>query len=135
MTDDFQTVIDKFVVNTEAKMLAVTRTAIQSVVDEAQTTVSQGGKMRVDTGFLRSTGVGQIGGMPSGPSQRNKDVKYPWEADPVGVVLASLKMGDVFFFGWTAKYAKDREVFDGFVESAAQNWQIHVNNAVKRLKK
>lgn len=135
MADKFQTQIDKFVVNTEEKMLAVVKTSIEAVIDDAQTTKDQGGKMRVDTGFLRNSGLGQVGSMPSGPSNRNPKGKYVWTTDQLGVVLGTMKIGDVFYFGWTAKYARVRETYDGFLDSAAQKWQSHVDESVKRFKK
>lgn len=135
MAKDFETVVDKFVINTEKKMLIVVKESIEAVIEDAQTTTENGGKMRVDTGFLRNSGLGQVGTMPSGPSERNPRSKYAWTTDQLGVVLASMKMGDAFYFGWTAKYARHREVFDGFLDSAAQRWQSHVDESVRRFNK
>ena len=135
MTDKFLTQIDKFVVDTETKMLNVIRHSINAVVDDAQKTVEQGGKMRVDTGFLRNSGLSQIGSMPSGASKGDPKGKYMWTDNQLGINLNQMKAGDTFYFGWTANYAKYREVYDGFLDSAAQNWQAHVDEAVRRLKK
>ena len=135
MTDKFETQIDKFIINTEEKMLVVVREAIDAVIEEAQTPKDEGGKMRVDTGFLRASGVAQIGKMPSGPSVGDKKQTYEWATDQLGPILASFKIGDVFYFGWTAKYARVRETYDGFLDAAAQNWQSHINDAIKRFKK
>lgn len=49
--------------------------------------------------------------------------------------LIKMKIGDTFFFGWTAIYAKRQEVYNGFMESAIMNWQNIVNNQVRRLHK
>ena len=135
MADDFKTQIDKFVVNTEKKMLVVVRESIEATIEDAQTSVDKGGKMRVKTGFLHASGLGQLGSMPSGPSKGDPKGKYVWTTDQLGVILASMKIGDVFYFGWTAKYARHREVFDGFLDSATMKWQSHVDESVRRFKK
>lgn len=146
LTDKFETQIDKFVVDTQEKMLAVMRTSIDAVVKETQLPRKQGGRMRVDTGFLRWSGVSALNQIPRGPIRGRKrgklDPKEGMLAEYAGdggkaVVtnLSRMKIGDVFYFGWTAHYARYREAYDGFLAAALQNWQTHVNNAVKRLKK
>lgn len=135
MADKFLTQIDKFIVNTEEKMLAVVKTSIQAVIDDAQTSVDNGGKMPVITGFLRSSGIAQLGSIPSGPIRGDRNKKYTWTTAPLGVILASFNKGDVFYFGWTAKYARAREAHHAFLDSAVQNWQSHVDEATRRFKK
>lgn len=135
MVDKFEATIDKFVTESEQKMLIVARESIKAVVDESQTTVSDGGKMRVDTGFLRSTGLASLNAPPIGPSVRDKTQKYSWSGDSVTATLARMKFGDVFYFGWTANYAKYREVYDGFLISALQNFQQYVNESIRRFKR
>ena len=131
---DFESKIDAIIVNTQARLLAVVRTAISAVVDDAQTPVAKGGKMRVDTGFLRSTGLADVNKPPSGPTHGDKNQKYNWGGNYLNIALSKMKIGDSFYFGWTANYAKYREAFDGFLESALQRWQNHVDDAITRLK-
>ena len=50
---DFGVKLDKIIANTEKKMFAVFKDSFQDLIEEASTPVSAGGKMRVDTGFLR----------------------------------------------------------------------------------
>lgn len=140
----FDSQIDYFVINTQARLLAVTRTAISGVIDDAQQTVYKGGKMRVDTGFLRASGIAALNSIPAGesvgrkrqPGETEKPLSdYPTVDDYTKSVtlnraLAEMEVGDVFYFGWTARYAKYREAYDGFLESALQNWQSHVDKAV-----
>jgi hypothetical protein len=133
--EKFTTSIDKFVVDTEKKMLIVARESIEKLVEEAQTPVLKGGKMRVDTGFLRSSGVAALNAVPRGPSKGDKKQRYTWTGDSVTVTLAKMKLGDSFFFGWTANYTKYREAYDGFLDSALQKWQSYVNMSVRRFKK
>lgn len=122
--------VDKFIINTEERMLAVARQSISAVIEDAQVPVAKGGRMRVKTGFLRSSGLAELNTVPVGPTRGDPDGRYNWTADKLNLVLARMKLGDVFYFGWTANYARTREVFDAFLETAVQKWQTHVNNAV-----
>lgn len=119
--------VDDFIKVSEERMIALMQQSIQDVVNEAQQSRFKGGRMRVDTGFLRSTGAHSIGSLPSGPTARPRGEakipnSYDWDSGPLGVTLSKLKFGDVFFFGWTADYAEVREVYDGFLAGALQNW-------------
>jgi hypothetical protein len=136
---DFATQIDQIVVNTEQRLLNVMTSAIDALVKEAQTPIDDGGKMRVDTGFLRNSGIASLNAPPVGqtvgrrrlPGETSKPLPdYVWDAAPIEVVLNRMKIGDTFYFGWTARYARYREVFDGFLESAIMNWQNHVDKEV-----
>jgi hypothetical protein len=126
---NLKTQIDDFVINSNERMLAVVRQSISEVVEEAQTPVAKGGRMRVKTGFLRASGIATLNTLPSGQSKGDPKGSYTWKGESINVVLAQIKIGDVFFFGWTARYAKIREVYDGFLETSLQNWQSHVDKA------
>ncbi len=130
----FETQIDEIVVNTQARLLAVMRTAIKQTVEDAQLSDDYGGRMRIDTGFLRWTGLSSLKGIPSGPGRGEKDKTYIWNGDALNITLAKMKIGDTFYFGWTANYAKYREAYDGFLEAALQNWQTNVNAVVNKFK-
>lgn len=128
---DLITEIDRIVINSNARLLAVVRKSISDVIEDAQTPVAKGGKMRVDTGFLRSSGLASLNAPPRGLGRGDRKGTYTWNGEAINSVLARIKIGDVVYFGWTANYAKYREVFDGFLESAVQKWQNHVNSAVQ----
>lgn len=137
----FSVQIDAWVAESRDRLLKVARQSIQDVVEEAQTPVGKGGRLRVDTGFLRASGASSLTGMPYGPDKRMSDVpgSYPSPAEyttdaKVSVNLANLKMGDHFYFGWTANYAKVRELYDGFLVAALQNWQQIVQRNAEKLK-
>jgi hypothetical protein len=142
---DFNVVIDKFVADSKEKMLAVVKNSIQEVVQDAQTPIAKGGKMPVDTGFLRSSGTANLNNTPSGEILGRKrlpgeegvlaDYAVDDKASYLTDTLIKMKIGDTFFFGWTAIYAKRQEVYNGFMESAIMNWQNIVNNQVRRLHK
>jgi hypothetical protein len=134
--------IEDFVKESDARLLAVTRASIQDVVLNMQEPVAKGGRMRVDTGFLRNSGSAAIGAMPSGESERPSDAvkgQYNWSEDRLPIVLSKLEIGDTFYWGWTANYARYRELYDGFMEAALQQWgrivAFNTDTLRKRLKK
>lgn len=135
----FEEQINQFVDKTQQKLLNVARQAISDVIEESQTPVAKGGRMRVDTGFLRSSGVAALEEIPSGPTEGRKRAKdeigelYKIDGTSVNIALAKMKIGQTFFFGWTAKYAKVRETYDGFLEAALQKWQNTVDIAIKKF--
>lgn len=121
--------IDKFILDTEAKMLAMMRGAIQDAVNNAQQPVKKGGRMRVDTGFLRASGRAAVGSWPNGPSVKPSAAgpnSYTYDGAGVAAVLAKMQIGDTFYFGWTANYATYRELYDGFLEGSLQHWAQYV---------
>jgi len=116
--------IEDFVKTSEERMLAIMRQSIQDVADNAQQPVAKGGRMRVDTGFLRASGTGSLSGMPTGPGrgESKQPNSYSYNETSVTGTLAKMKFGDTFYFGWTANYARYRELYDGFLEGALQHW-------------
>lgn len=137
MITNLTSVIDKVVINTNARMLAVVRSAISDTIEQAQTPVAKGGRMRVKTGFLRASGGAALNAVPTGPrtgDRKAPDNYYSWKVESLNAVLARMKLGDTFYFGWTAHYAKIREVYDGFLETSVQNWQTQVNKAVQKFR-
>lgn len=109
----------------EQRMLAVMQSSLQDVVNEMQQPVAKGGKMRVDTGFLRASGRASLTAFPSGPSIKPSAAapnSYTWNGEAISATLIKMKFGDTFYFGWTANYARYRELYDGFLEAAMQHW-------------
>lgn len=137
----FSATMSDWVKETEERMLAVVKTAALDMVNDMQTSRAKGGRMRVDTGFLRASGRGAINVMPSGPSEKPADAPVgqytgiydDFDGYPLGAVIEDLKLGDTFFFGWTANYAAARNTYDGFVSVAVQNWQVYVDLAAKKV--
>jgi hypothetical protein len=135
--------IDEVVINTKERLLAVAQYAVRETIRDAQKTKREGGKMRVDTGFLRISGVASVNQLPIGPTRGRQRlpgeeskplVDYVYDGQPVAKVLNDLKIGDDVYFGWTAKYARVREFYDGFLESALMNWRKHVDTAVAKFR-
>lgn len=141
-TGSFSAAVDKWIAETEDRMIAVVRYATSDVIDEAQTAREKGGKMPVDTGFLRKSGTSHLNSMPTGPTRGESKVpnSYPSEETysdnaQVKVDLANLTMNDVFYFGWTAEYARKQNLDNGFADAAIQNWQQYVNTRASELMK
>lgn len=133
--------VDDIIAKTDERMTALVRQSLQDVINNAQTPTAKGGRMRVDTGFLRASGQASLNGMPTGPTRGESKVKHFYDDGSKNVVyveLAKLEIGATFYFGWTAEYAKYRELFDGFLEGALQHWSkivaFHADDLMRRIK-
>lgn len=121
-------------------MEIVTRLAVNALVESANTPTAFGGRMRVDTGFLRNSIAANVGAMPSGESQRpagatDGSIRYT-EGEAIELAIMRWKPPEgALFVGWTANYAPWREVKDGFVEAAVQRWDVFVSEAVAEAKR
>lgn len=133
MTLNFSAQVSDIVRRNEIKVDALIKTAVQDVIDDAQLSDDKGGRMRVDTGFLRASGQISLTGMPSGPERGEATGTYNPADENVALTLAGVKAGDTVYFGWTANYAAAREFYDGFLSGAVQKWQRFVDAACKRL--
>ena len=130
MAKSFSAQVDDWIAKSERLSMAVLQQATQAVINEANTPVAKGGRMRVDTGFLRNSLKANIGSMPSGESSEGDD----WDDSEVVLTLTRLQPGQVFYAGWTANYAEYREHYDGFLRLAAQKWQARVSTAARQLR-
>jgi hypothetical protein len=134
--------IADFVAKSDARLLAVVRNSVRDMVEDMQTPTGKGGRMRVDTGFLRASGRAAIGSVPSGPNQKPAGAptgQYTgaldtYDGTALNAVLLDLQIGETFFWGWTAAYAEVREVYDGFMDTAIQNWQNYVTINSERFR-
>lgn len=134
MSEKFSVSIEKFADKAQARTLAVAQMSIQNVIDDAQQPVAKGGRMRVDTGFLRASGSASLSGMPSGPVRGNAKDFYSPDGQSVTLTLAQFKLGMTFWFGWTANYARAREAKDAFLRLAAQKWPQFVSENIRKAK-
>lgn len=133
---NFHADVDAWVRKSQKRMERVAKTATLAVIEDAQRPVAKGGRMRVDTGFLRASGAVSLTGMPTGPS-RPDAVKAvtQLDADPNTVLtIGKAQIGDTIWFGWTANYATYRETQDGFLGIAVQKWQQMVDDAIRKVK-
>lgn len=121
----------------EKRMRAVAKESVQEVVKRAQLPRAKGGRMRVDTGFLRASIAAAIGHMPSGQSENL--VKQTFTSDGADGIAATLirwnpDKGETIFVGWTANYSVVREHKDGFMRGATEKWDLIVDEQAKRVK-
>lgn len=118
--------VDAIILQTQKRIDALIRQSVNDVIDDAQIPVAKGGRMRVDTGFLRASGQLSLTGMPQGPVRGDPKGSYDFDAAKVEVQLAGVTAGQTIFWGWTAGYAAYREAKDGFLAGAVQKWQTIV---------
>ena len=138
MAQTFTAALNTFRDKTKAQMQAVLSASVQDVMNEAQKPVAQGGRLPVDTGYLRNSLVSELNGSQVGTG-----------AGSYTLAAAAMEPGDVARFGWTAAYALRMENgFVGqdslgrtynqsgrhFVEAAALQWERIVQENVARLK-
>lgn len=112
-----------------ANIKTVRDEATQRVITLMQTPVGAGGRMRVDTGFLRASLRTTIGSANFAVVDRpDGGGTYTWDAGEVSLIIASAKITDPIEAVYTAKYARHREYGargqppDRFVALAAQQW-------------
>jgi hypothetical protein len=129
MARSFTAQLDAFAQKTERRMLAVARESIQDVMDDAQTPVAQGGRMPVDTGFLRNSVASGLNGSFGAPGPESYTLS-----------ISGMQLGDTVRFAWTADYAIYQELGaqgragKHFVGVAAAKWPQFVAANAARLR-
>lgn len=117
----FQAQIKAFADRSREKLEAVVKQSAQEVFSIAQTPKAQGGRMPVDTGFLRNSLIATLNGSAVGGG-----------ADAYTLAIAGAELGDTIFAGWTANYARFMEYGTSkatgnfYMLNAAQQWQAIV---------
>lgn len=144
MARSFHKSVDDWVGKVNSRTKAVVRSSINQLADHANKAGpsaarggvnSKGGKLPVDTAFLRSSFVSAIGQMPSGASKPSPGASdYDWDTNALVLTLARVKPGDVVFLGWTANYARAMEDRYGFMRSAAAKWPSIVEAKVREAR-
>lgn len=125
----------QFAMRSKMRQEAIFRQTVQTLAHRSNTPIAQGGKLPVDTGFLRASQAGSRIGMPYGPTkgQRNQVYATPF-AGPIELIVAQSNIGDTVWIGWTAEYAIYMEARYGFMRSEAQNWQFIVQQATNEVR-
>lgn len=139
----FSAQVDQFVRVSKQRMEDMFAYALSEMINDMQTPTAKGGRMRVDTGFLRASGRGALDGWPSGNGEKPADAPVgqytgiydDYDGRALDAILFNMELGDTFFWGWVANYGAIREIYDGFMEAPLQNWQTYVNTAVAKVKK
>lgn len=130
----FSASVDYWVRKARGNMLTVVRESASRLAEQAQTTIPEGGKLPIDTGYLRASFVAVLNAsLP--PTRRNPDpnVSYTYDGGPIDLTINSMKLGDVLTMGWTAEYAGVQEYKHGFQRSAAQNWPAIVRQVTREV--
>lgn len=126
---EFGKTVSDWVKRQELAMEAVVKEAAQDLAEDVTTPRAKGGRLPVDTGFLRNSIAAAVNSIPSGEPS---DV---FDMQPTILAINKVKAGDRLVIGFTAEYARAMEFKYFFVRSAAQNWPTHVTNATKRVEK
>ena len=133
----FSAQVGDWVLETEARLLAVFKSSAQELFSIAQTTRFEGGNLPFNLGFLRNSFVSGLNGSTSlsGP-------------DSYVIAIASAEIGDSVIGGWKADYARRMEYGFvgqdslgryynqrgfGYVRGAAIQWQDIVNRNAARI--
>lgn len=129
MAGSFTADLQRFGSKVQRRALDVARESIQDVIDDAQTPKAKGGRMPVDTGFLRNSLASGLNGS-FGPPNENSYI----------LTIGELDLGDVARFAWTAEYAIFQELGSSkqqgnhFVGVAAAKWPQFVEANARRIR-
>ncbi len=129
----FEAQVSAWARKAQARTDAVVKTAAAKVFEVAQTPRARGGRMPVDTAFLRATGSAALNRLPAGPSRPGEGNPGDWEAS-VTLTIAGMRAGDTIYMGWTAVYARKMEERYGFMKGAAAQWQSIVAQSAAEVK-
>lgn len=119
---------------------AVRNQSTQEVVEIMQTPTEKGGRMRVDTGFMRASLLGSTSAMPriNESAIPIKGNTYTFDEGQIEATILGAELDSTIYMGYTAAYAGHREYGargqtpDAFVRTAAQQWpQIVAKNVSK----
>jgi hypothetical protein len=141
MVKSFTAQLKGFADKTDRRALAVARESIQDVMDDAQTTTDEGGRMPVKTGFLRNSVASGLNGSGNfAPRKKPKDYSGGADNGAYLLTLAGMELGDVVRFAWTAEYAIHQELGaqgrtgKHFVGVAAAKWPQFVDANAARVR-
>jgi hypothetical protein len=132
--------VNSWVLATQERLTAVFQSSAQEVISEMQKPRSEGGNMRIDTGFLRSSMQVTVNGgaVPASQPNPNPNGTFAYNAQAASLVIAGAEIGDTITASYSANYAPFREYGtsgqgpDGFVRLAAVQWQVIVQHQTVR---
>jgi len=138
----FSASIDQWVLKTKQRAEAVFHESTERVVEEMQKPMGAGGRMRVDTGFLRASLLASTSQVPAiRPNARPiPGQSYNFDMGPISLVINGADLGATIYAGYVAGYAGYREYGangqapDAFVRTAAAKWPQIVSEVVRDVK-
>lgn len=128
--------VERWVMQSQQRMEAVFKESTKRTVNIAQELIP------VDTGFARASIRGSLESMPTiDPSARPvAGQEYHYNEGEITSVIASARMGDTIYIGWTASYVgfleagHSQKAPAGFVRLAALQWNTTVAAVSSELK-
>lgn len=137
MVKSFAAQISERVATYQKRLEATFKASAQDMAEEITLPTAKGGRMRVKTGFLRSSLMGSTASMPKirpdgKPPPDAEDGSFDLDAGSIEAVILGAQIGETIYLGFTAAYARPREYKDAFVEGAALNWQSTVTKNAKK---
>lgn len=132
-----------------ARLLAVRNDAVQAMIFDAQRTVGDGGRLPVDTGYLRASLIATLGDDRPGVTKAPEGGgSFSWDPGQINLVVDGAPADATLRFTYSAAYAmRVHYGFDGtdslgrsynqagryWVTMVAQNWQRYINAAAAEL--
>lgn len=132
----FDAQVDAWVLETKKRLLAVFQVATQNLFFEVIKPVGAGGRMRVDTGFLRASFRASLDAPILQNNPNPGGVSYTADTGAISLTINQAEIGQTIYGMFTANYARPREYGsrgrpgDGFVMTNAARWQDFVNEAI-----
>lgn len=126
----FQAQVDKWVLETRQRMIAVFRTAAQFVIEDVIE------RTPVDTGYARASWTVSL----DGPMPMRGAKGDGYQAPPYSLSIAGADLGDTIYLSAVANYmtylehGHSQQAPNGMVRLAAQAWPTHVAKAVAAAK-
>lgn len=139
MARSFSATVSERVSQYQRRLNATFKSSAQDLVEEVLRPAVEGGRMKIDTGYLRSSLRASTSSMPlinaqSRPPEDAAKNSYEPDSDTIEAIILGASINSTLFFGFTASYARPREYQDGFVRTAAQQWQqIVAKNAARSI--
>ena len=148
MAQGFADFVDQWTRQSEARMLAVFKRAVELLADELALSRYKGGRLPYDTGNLSRSLLAQIDAMPK-IKPEGDDGEGEFAGSDVGAVVATAMLGDAISLGYQANYARRmnygfvgtdslgrlyNQTGAGFVEYAASIWPILVGLAAEEIR-
>lgn len=141
-SNNFTASMKDWKIKTEKAIELVVKASAQDISNEMVLSVNEGGRMRVDTGFLRNSLVGSTDAMPridpgANPSDDAEKNSYP--NPDVSMVILGADISRPIYLGFTAAYAVHREYGhngvppDAFVRMASLKWAKIVDANARKL--
>jgi len=137
--------INKLADRYKRRMRAVVQESTQRTVAMAQEVgpsvanpdANAGGRMPVDTGFLRASGGAALESPPTGPTKNQTGAKVTGQVSgqPLPVILSTWQPGQDIYWGWTASHARFMESRYGFARGAAEKWPDTVKEVTRIVSK